>query len=115
MALWKARSLSPEQKVEFVEEQSDSKSLISEESGSFLGLDDVSMSEIYSCSLSIPVISLSQLNTQTCTSPCMLCVIAITANYWIFIHHFFTTFQMLLFDYSSFPFINTGKLPDGDI
>ncbi|KAK7332468.1 hypothetical protein VNO80_29220 [Phaseolus coccineus] len=54
MALWKARSLSPEQKVEFVEEQSDSKSLISEESGSFLGLDDVSMSEIYSCSLSIP-------------------------------------------------------------
>jgi len=59
MALWKARSLSPEQKVEFVEEQSDSKSLISEESGSFLGLDDVSMSEIYSCSLSIPVISLS--------------------------------------------------------
>ncbi|CAJ1962757.1 unnamed protein product [Sphenostylis stenocarpa] len=54
MALWKARSLSPEQKVEFVEEQSDSKSLISEESGSFLDLDDVSMSEIYSCSLSIP-------------------------------------------------------------
>ncbi|KAH1208784.1 C2 and GRAM domain-containing protein [Glycine max] len=54
MALWKVRSLSPEQKVEFVEEQSDSKSLISDESGSFLGLDDVSMSEIYSCSLLIP-------------------------------------------------------------
>ncbi|KAL2341428.1 hypothetical protein Fmac_009368 [Flemingia macrophylla] len=54
MALWKARSLSPEQKVEFVEEESDTKSLISEESGSFLGLDDVSMSEIYSCSLPIP-------------------------------------------------------------
>ncbi|XP_020220364.1 C2 and GRAM domain-containing protein At1g03370 isoform X3 [Cajanus cajan] len=54
MALWKARSLSPEQKVEFVEEESDTKSLISEESGSFLGVDDVSMSEIYSCSLPIP-------------------------------------------------------------
>ncbi|RDX72852.1 C2 and GRAM domain-containing protein, partial [Mucuna pruriens] len=54
MALWKARSLSPEQKVKFVEEESDTKSLISEESGSFLGLDDVSMSEIYSCSLPIP-------------------------------------------------------------
>lgn len=55
MALWKARSLSPEQKVEFVEEESDTKSLMSEESGgSFLGLDDVSLSEIYSCSLSIP-------------------------------------------------------------
>jgi len=83
MVLWKARSLSPEQKVEIVEEQSDSKSLISEESGSFLGLDDVSMSEIYSCTLSIPVISLSlSLNTQTCTNPCILCIIAITANYW---------------------------------
>ncbi|XP_027338602.1 C2 and GRAM domain-containing protein At1g03370-like isoform X1 [Abrus precatorius] len=55
MALWKARSLSPEQKVKFVEEESDTKSLISEESGGlFLGLDDVSMSEIYSCSLPIP-------------------------------------------------------------
>ncbi|KAK7303447.1 hypothetical protein RJT34_14354 [Clitoria ternatea] len=54
MALWKARSLTPEQKVKFVEEESDTKSLTSDESGSFLGLDDVSMSEIYSCSLPIP-------------------------------------------------------------
>ncbi|KAK7246030.1 hypothetical protein RIF29_40887 [Crotalaria pallida] len=55
MALWKARSLSPEQKVQFVEEDSDeSKSLMSDDSGSFLGLDDVSMSEIYSYSLLIP-------------------------------------------------------------
>lgn len=62
MALWKARSLSPEQKIKVVEEESDTKSLISEESGgSLLGLDDVSMSEIYSCALPIPVISLCPL------------------------------------------------------
>ncbi|KAE9591544.1 hypothetical protein Lal_00039054 [Lupinus albus] len=55
MALWKARSLSPEQKVQFVEEDSDeTKSLMSDDGGSFLGLDDVSMSEIYSYTLPIP-------------------------------------------------------------
>ncbi|CAL0334535.1 unnamed protein product [Lupinus luteus] len=55
MALWKARSLSPEQKAQLVEEDSDeSKSLITDDSGSFLGLDDVSMSEIYSYTLPIP-------------------------------------------------------------
>lgn len=59
MALWKARSLSPEQKVKVVEEESDTKSLISEDSSPFLVVDDVSMSEIYSCSLPIPVIYLS--------------------------------------------------------
>ncbi|PON90322.1 C2- GRAM domain containing protein [Trema orientale] len=52
MALWKARSLSPEQKVQIVEEESESKSLQTEESGSFLGLDDVNMSEVYSSVLS---------------------------------------------------------------
>ena len=66
MALWKARSLSPEQKVQIVEEESEAKSLISDESGSFLGLEDVSMSEIHSCSLPIPVISL-YLSIHTCT------------------------------------------------
>jgi hypothetical protein len=55
MALWKARSLSPEQKVQIVEEESETKSLQTEESGSFLGLDDVSMSEVYSSALSVPV------------------------------------------------------------
>lgn len=79
MALWKARALSPEQKVRIVEEESDtknlqvseedsmgknlqetdeeteSKSLLTEESGSFLGVGDVSMSLVYSSVLSIPV------------------------------------------------------------
>ncbi|KAM1005375.1 hypothetical protein ACFX13_005497 [Malus domestica] len=53
MALWKARSLSPEQKVKIVEEESDVK-IQAEESGSFLGLDDVSMSEVYSAAHSVP-------------------------------------------------------------
>lgn len=67
MALWKARSLTPEQKVKVVEQESETKTLISEDSGSYLVLDDVSMSEIYSCSLPIPVSSLflAPLNTHT--------------------------------------------------
>lgn len=59
MALWKARSLSPEQKVQIVEEESEVKSLQTEESGSFLGLDDVSMSEVFSSAHSVPVSSFS--------------------------------------------------------
>lgn len=59
MALWKARSLSPEQKVQIVEEESEAKSLQTEENGSFLGLEDVSMSEVYSAVLPVPVSPLS--------------------------------------------------------
>lgn len=59
LALWKARSLSPEQKVQIVEEESEVKNLQTEESGSFVGLDDVSMSEVYSSALSVPVSCLS--------------------------------------------------------
>lgn len=61
MALWKARSLSPEQKVQIVEEESEAKSLQTDESGSFLGLDDVSMSEVYSSALSVPTSFLIEL------------------------------------------------------
>ncbi|KAF8410983.1 hypothetical protein HHK36_003522 [Tetracentron sinense] len=53
-ALCKARSLSIEQKMQIVEDESEAKSLQIEEDGSFLGLDDVSMSEIYSSGLPIP-------------------------------------------------------------
>lgn len=70
MALWKARALSPEQKVQIVEEESEtknlqvsqetdedseSKGLHTDESGSFLGVEDVSMSLVYSSVLSIPM------------------------------------------------------------
>ncbi|KAE9609521.1 putative C2 domain, GRAM domain, VASt domain-containing protein [Lupinus albus] len=61
MALWKARALSPEQKVQLVEEDSENRSPSSEESGSFIGLDDVSMSEVYSCVLPVPVSFLMEL------------------------------------------------------
>ncbi|XP_010542178.1 PREDICTED: C2 and GRAM domain-containing protein At1g03370 [Tarenaya hassleriana] len=54
MALWKAKSLSPEQKVQAVEEESEDK-LHSEESGSFLGVDDVRFAEVYSSTLPVPV------------------------------------------------------------
>lgn len=57
MALWKAKSLSPEQKVHIIEE-SEAKSIQTDESSS-LGLDDVSMSEVYASALSVPVRSLS--------------------------------------------------------
>lgn len=59
MALWKARSLSIEQKVRLVEDDPETRSVASEESGSFLGGDDVSMSEVHSCALPVPVISFS--------------------------------------------------------
>ncbi|XP_058112788.1 C2 and GRAM domain-containing protein At1g03370 [Magnolia sinica] len=61
MALWKARALSPEQKVQIVEEESDAKFLQTEESGSFLGIEDASMSEVYSSVLPIPANSLIEL------------------------------------------------------
>ncbi|KAJ6830649.1 C2 and GRAM domain-containing protein [Iris pallida] len=46
MALWKTRSLSPEQKVQIVEGESEEKTLQSEDSGSFLGIEDAKMSEV---------------------------------------------------------------------
>lgn len=69
MALWKARSLSPEQKVQIVEEESETKILQTEESASFLGLDDVSMSEVFSSVLSVPVSYLSLFST--CNYKCV--------------------------------------------
>ncbi|PIA26434.1 hypothetical protein AQUCO_09300023v1 [Aquilegia coerulea] len=54
MALWKARSLTPEQKVQIVEEESEEKNLQTEESGTFIGLEDAPMSEVYSSLLPIP-------------------------------------------------------------
>lgn len=77
MALWRARALSPEQKALIAEEESDdkmveeestssirsdddsdNKTLQSEESGSFLGIQDVSLSVVYSSVLSVPVSAL---------------------------------------------------------
>lgn len=92
MALWKARALTPEQKVQIadeeleannageeealaknlqgtdeeleaksqaVDEESEAKSLRTEESGSFLGVEDVNMSLVYSSILSLPVSTFS--------------------------------------------------------
>ncbi|XP_038985637.1 C2 and GRAM domain-containing protein At1g03370-like isoform X1 [Phoenix dactylifera] len=59
MALWKARSLSPEQIVQMVEEESEA-TLHSEESGSFLGIEDANMSEVFSSTISIDMNSLME-------------------------------------------------------
>ncbi|KAG0459432.1 hypothetical protein HPP92_022560 [Vanilla planifolia] len=61
MALWKARSLSPEQKVRIVEEEAEEKTPRSEESGSFLGVEDAKMSEIYSSIIPIPMSSVMEI------------------------------------------------------
>lgn len=55
LVLWKARSLTPEQKVKIVEEDSETSGLQTEESGTFVGDDDVSMNEVYSSPLTVPM------------------------------------------------------------
>lgn len=55
MALWKARSLTPEQKVKLVEQEAEEKSLQSDESGALLDLDDVPMTEVYSSVVPVSV------------------------------------------------------------
>lgn len=55
MALWKAKSLSPEQKVRIVEEESEERELQSEESGSFLGIEEAKMSEVFSAIVPVAV------------------------------------------------------------
>ncbi|XP_010942889.1 C2 and GRAM domain-containing protein At1g03370 [Elaeis guineensis] len=58
MALWKARSLSTEQKMQIAEEESEAKILNSDESGSFLGIEDANMSEVFSSAIPVPMNSL---------------------------------------------------------
>lgn len=48
MALWKARSLTPEQKVQLVEEESETEDFQNEEGESFLGIEDAKMSGVFS-------------------------------------------------------------------
>ncbi|KAK4752346.1 hypothetical protein SAY87_021144 [Trapa incisa] len=55
MALWRARALTPEQKAQIVEEESEGRNLQSEESGSILDLEDVSLSEVYSSIFPVPI------------------------------------------------------------
>jgi len=48
MALWKARSLTPEQKVQLVEAESETEDFQNEEGGSFLGTEDAKMLGVFS-------------------------------------------------------------------
>ncbi|GJN15871.1 hypothetical protein PR202_gb02816 [Eleusine coracana subsp. coracana] len=60
MALWKDRALSTECKVQIAEEQSQTNTLQSEDSGIFVGVEDVKslqMSEVFSSTISTTVSS----------------------------------------------------------
>ncbi|KAG8094759.1 hypothetical protein GUJ93_ZPchr0012g19834 [Zizania palustris] len=61
MAIWKMRSLSPEQKGDTIEKESDLKELQLDEGGSLFTHEDVKMSEIFSSVLSVDVESLMEM------------------------------------------------------
>ncbi|CAL9188875.1 unnamed protein product [Musa hybrid cultivar] len=61
MALWKARALSPEQKVQIAEEESGARTLQGEEIGSFLVLEDANMSEVFSSAVDVDINTLMEL------------------------------------------------------
>ncbi|KAG8076101.1 hypothetical protein GUJ93_ZPchr0006g40923 [Zizania palustris] len=58
MALWKVRFMTPEQKVQLVEEESETEDLQNDESGSFLGIEEAKMSEVYSSTKPFDVLTL---------------------------------------------------------
>lgn len=63
MALWKARSLSTELKVQLAEEQSQNNTLQSEDSGIFVGIEDakgLQMTEVFSSTISTNMASLME-------------------------------------------------------
>ncbi|CAO2162917.1 unnamed protein product [Urochloa humidicola] len=63
MALWKARSLSTELKVQLAEEQSQANNLQSEDSGIFVGIEDakgLQMTEVFSSTISTNMASLME-------------------------------------------------------
>ncbi|WOL12096.1 C2 and GRAM domain-containing protein [Canna indica] len=55
MALWKARALSPEQKVQIVEKESGARDPQSEDSGSFSDLEDAKMSDVFSSAIDVDI------------------------------------------------------------
>uniref|UniRef100_A0A0D3GII7 C2 and GRAM domain-containing protein n=1 Tax=Oryza barthii TaxID=65489 RepID=A0A0D3GII7_9ORYZ len=61
MAIWKMRSLSPEQQGDMIEKESDTKELQLEEGGTLFTHEDVKMSEIFSSALSVDVESLMEM------------------------------------------------------
>ena len=79
MALWKARSLTPEQKVRIVEEESENKMLDTAESGLFVGIEDVNMSDVYSSTLviSVSVLHLNVFMLYLCICICAFLILQI--------------------------------------
>lgn len=69
MALWRTRALPPDQKEQIVEEQleKDEKLAMSEDTSSYLVVEDVQMSKVYSAELPVNV-SFSMFNIGGVTS-----------------------------------------------
>ncbi|XP_009797805.1 C2 and GRAM domain-containing protein At5g50170 [Nicotiana tabacum] len=63
MALWRTRTLPPDQKAELVEvqQENDEKLVLSEDTASYLVVEDVQMSKVYSAELLVSVKSLMQM------------------------------------------------------
>jgi hypothetical protein len=55
VALWKARSLTPEQKMQIAAEESGDRNINSEGSGHFLGFEDAKKTEVFSSVLQFDV------------------------------------------------------------
>lgn len=57
MALWRTRTLPPDQKAELVEvqQENDEKLVLSEDTASYLVVEDVQMSKVYSAELLVSV------------------------------------------------------------
>lgn len=70
MVLWKAKSRSPEQIVKLVEEESESKNLLSqqEENGQFINMEDANTiaSEVFSLVVDVSVSSLNSISIYIC-------------------------------------------------
>lgn len=57
MALWRTRTLDPDQKARIAEEQlhDDGKPFLVEDTGSYLGVEDVNMTKVYTVELPMNV------------------------------------------------------------
>lgn len=97
MAIWKMRSLSPEQQGDMIEKESDTKELQLEEGGTLFTHEDVKMSEIFSSALSVDV------SVFTFASSCLSLTRCVFATYNLF----WAPYEWM--------FAFTGRVPDGDV
>lgn len=73
MALWRTRALTPDQKAQIAEEQQykDEKPVLPEDTGSYLIVEDVNMSKVYSSDLPMNVSTLLSILFSIHEIPCV--------------------------------------------